>query len=146
MKPEALAQQHRQRENLAGGIGAIGAGEVEGGAVIGLIDGVAGLVVIAGEGRAARSEQGRAEISQDVAEQVRRGDHVENLRLADQPVSHQVDVDHAVLDAVLLGGVVGAGLPQPADRGDAGLPSTPRSNRRVRSLAKRAAACMKRRT
>ena len=69
--------------------------------MIGLIHGVAGLVIIAREGRASRSEQCCAEIGQDVAEQVRRGDHVEILRLADQPVSHEVDVDHAVRDAVL---------------------------------------------
>ena len=46
-EPEAFAQQHGQRKNLAAGIRDVEAGEVVGAAVVGLVDGVTLRVEVA---------------------------------------------------------------------------------------------------
>ena len=113
---EALSQHRRRRQDLRPGVGAIGAREVVGGAVIGLVDGGQPGVEARPEAEPARAQEQAAGIREHIAEEVRGDDDVVGRGIADQPVDRIVDVVDPELDAGAVGGLLGHGHPQPADR------------------------------
>ena len=74
---------------------------------------------VARKGHPARGEQHRAHVGQHVAEEIRRGDHVERLRLLDEPVGREIDVDEGRLDSGARGRLLAEIAPERADRWDA---------------------------
>src|SRR6266567_1813353 len=80
------------------------------------------------KGEAAGGGQNTAEIRENVAKAIRRGDDVEGLGFLQQFVSGIIDIQHRKLDAGRLAHFHGARAPKSMDRGSAGVFSNDREH------------------
>ena len=112
---QALAEEHGQGEDLGDGIGAIGAGEVVGGAMAGLIDSAAIAGEVAGEGEAAGAQKNGGEVGEHITDHVGSDQDVELLGMLDELVCGMVGIEEGAAEAGVIGDALGHVAPEGAD-------------------------------